>query len=183
MSSAIKIEKTPETWKKFEETELTHSSFHHLWAIHELLKQNGYARSSDVSKNLNISRGSASITLRKLKEKGYIEEDQNKFYHLTEVAQKLINATLVNRRAFKKFFNEILGIDPEVALEDACKIEHLISLETAENLIKFLEFFTSNESGMKKYFEGFKEYQKKCTTECDVCETECIFDHDIEKSE
>jgi len=175
MADHIKFEKTPETWKQFEATELTHSSFHHLWAIHELLKVNGYARSTDVSKHLNISRGSASITLKKLKEKGYLDEDQNKFFHLTDISKKLINATLVNRRAFKKFFNDVLGLDEQTSLEDACKIEHLVSGETAASLIKFLEFFTNNK-GLDNFGKELSKYKMKCTTNCEICESECIFD-------
>ena len=71
-----------DVWKKFEQTELTHSSIHHLLAINSLLKENGYSRSVDVANHLNISRASVSITVNKLREKGFVTEDKNRFLGL-----------------------------------------------------------------------------------------------------
>lgn len=172
-----------QTWKKFEDTELTHSGIHHLMAIHDLRKNKGYARSVDVAKHLGISRGSTSITLRKLKERGYLVEDENKFYELTDLAKKLINDTLATRRVVEKFFREILEITPSIANEDACKIEHLISHETAESLLKFMGYFLSSRPEVEKFREGFARFAQTCQTsvDCQICETECFFNHDDEE--
>ena len=78
-----------EVWKKFEENGLTHSSVHHVMAIHELLKDKGYARGIDVANYLDISRSSVSVTLHKLLAKGYIVEDNNKFFQLTDEGKEL----------------------------------------------------------------------------------------------
>ena len=91
-------------WKRFDTTELSHSSIHHLLAIHDLIKENGYARSIDIAKYLEITRGSASKTLHKIKDKGFIVEDSNKFYRLAEKGKGLVNSVLSKRRIAENFF-------------------------------------------------------------------------------
>jgi DtxR family Mn-dependent transcriptional regulator len=127
-----------EVWKKFDETELTHSSVHHLMAIYHLVNQHGYARAIDISRYLNLTRGSISVTLNKLKQKQYVDEDQNKFYRLTQKGEHFITAVLDNRKILKRFFVEILQLTEEKAEIDACKIEHLLGEETGEKLLAFL---------------------------------------------
>ena len=97
-------------WKRFDTIELSHSSIHHLLAIHDLIKENGYARSIDIAKYLEITRGSASKTLHKIKDKGFIVEDSNKFYRLAEKGKGLVNSVLSKRRIAENFFNNILQL-------------------------------------------------------------------------
>jgi DtxR family Mn-dependent transcriptional regulator len=166
-----------ETWKKFDQTELTHSGIHHLLAIYELKQEKGYARSVDVAKYLNISRGSTSITLKKLREKGYLIEDENKFYSLSEAALAIVNTTLSSRRIFKKFFNEILQLPEDIAKEDSCKIEHLISFQTTQALIRFISYLLTDSPDKEHFKKGFREFSKNCDTveACELCEVECFF--------
>ena len=56
-----------DVWKEYESNEISHSVAHHLTAIHELMGDLGYARVSDVARALEITRGSASLTLKALK--------------------------------------------------------------------------------------------------------------------
>ena len=56
-----------ETWKEFEANELTHSAAHHLLAIYDVgLAYGGWARVSDIARQLDITRGSVSINLREI---------------------------------------------------------------------------------------------------------------------
>jgi DtxR family Mn-dependent transcriptional regulator len=127
-----------EVWKKFDETELTHSSVHHLMAVHYLIEQNGYARAVDIGRYLNLTRGSISVTLNKLKGKHYLEEDRNKFYKLSEKGELFVRSVIDKRIILKKFFTEVLGLPSQTAEIDACKIEHLLSRETSEKLLTFM---------------------------------------------
>ena len=60
-------------WKEFEQNPITHSAAHHLMAIGDLTQRLGYARVSDVAKQLKITRGSVSISLRGLKKDGLFD--------------------------------------------------------------------------------------------------------------
>lgn len=163
-----------EVWKKFEENGLTHSSVHHVMAIYELLKKNGYARGIDVANYLDISRSSVSVTLHKLQTKGYIVEDENKFYQLTEEGKELSNDVLSIRRIVKMFFTQVLNLPENIAEEDACKIEHLLNNKTGEMLFKFVSYYMSSEAHCTEFREKYKKYIHKCTDDCLICDDDCF---------
>ena len=79
-----------EVWRAYEENELSHSAAHHLMAVHELREAHGYARVSDVAKHLSITKGSVSTAMKHLKERGYVQEDLNRFLELTEQGLKVV---------------------------------------------------------------------------------------------
>jgi DtxR family Mn-dependent transcriptional regulator len=166
-----------DVWKKFDETEPSHSSIHHLMAIYQLHKKNGYARGIDVAHFLNITRGSVSITLTRLKDKEYINEDENKFYCLTDEGQRIVNSVLSKRHILERFFTEVLQVPDEIAEIDACKIEHLLSNETGEKLICFLGYYLSGKLEAVNFREGFDKFNYQChsVSNCQVCEMNCFF--------
>lgn len=166
-----------DTWKKYDEVELSHSSTHYLLAIHTLLKDNGYARVIDVSRYLGITPGSTSITLQKLKDKKYVAEDENKFLKLTDAGKHYVGAIISKRRMLILFFTEVLGLPEEIAEEDACKMEHLLSQEAGEKLITFINYALSESAEAEKFRDRYKEFEYVChsTGECGICENDCYF--------
>jgi DtxR family transcriptional regulator, Mn-dependent transcriptional regulator len=129
-------------WKKFEENNITHSAAHHLQAILELREKRGYARVTDVAKDLNITTGSASINLKALKGKGLVIEDENKFLSLSSEGEEIARAVHMRKNILQDFLQNILKVSAEQAEIDACKTEHLISAETAKKLQEFTENFS-----------------------------------------
>ncbi len=128
-------------WKKFEENNITHSAAHHLLAILELREKRGYARVTDVARELNITTGSASINLKSLKAKNLIIEDENKFLALSEEGEAVAKAVLMRKKLLYNFLANILKVKPEQAEIDSCKTEHLISAETAKKLQEFIQSY------------------------------------------
>lgn len=130
---------TADVWKSFEENNITHSAAHHLLAIMELREKRGYARVTDVARHLNITTGSASTNLKNLKAKDLVDEDENKFLILSEKGERLASLVLRRKKVLHSFLTEVLDVSEEQAEIDACKTEHLISLETTSKLEEFLE--------------------------------------------
>ncbi len=163
-------------WKEFDQNIISHSAAHHLMAIDGLIRKNGYARVTDVAKSLAITRGSASITLKALKEKGLVQEDENKFLHLSKEGVSLTLRIESKRIVLKKFLKDVLHVSEEQAEIDACKVEHLISAETGEHLLAFLKFLLSGDERATAFIKAFMNYQGACQGEelCSVCETECL---------
>lgn len=94
----------------------------------------------DVATHLGYSKPSVSIALKKLCNDGYITIDDNSHIHLTEageaIATKIYERHVILTESFKK-----LGVSPEIAEKDACKIEHDLSDETFDAIKKhFLNF-------------------------------------------
>lgn len=171
-----------ETWKAFEHNIITHSAAHHLMTISHLLEKNGYARVTDVARSLEITRGSASITLKALKEKGLVQEDQNKFLRLSEKGQHLSHSIQSMRKILVKFMKNVLDVDAGQAEVDACKIEHLLSSETGSKLLQFLKFLFSDDHKAKAFLDAYWSYENVCQgvmDECNVCETECLMQDDM----
>jgi DtxR family transcriptional regulator, Mn-dependent transcriptional regulator len=167
-----------DVWKKFEKAALSHSSVHHLLAIRTLTNEQGYVRGTDIANYLQLTRGSVSITIKKLKDKGYVTEDHNKFLRLSEKGMDLVNAVLSKRRLFEKLFSTVLMVDPTTAEEDACKIEHLLSLETSTKLLSFIGFYLSNSPRAEKFRKEYETYKYQCNnydSACSICEIDCFF--------
>lgn len=166
-----------ETWKEFEKTEITHSIAHHLMAVNDLLKQQGYSRVTDVAKYLNITKGSASITLKNLKERGYIEEDLNKFVHLTEIGRQIVSVVIAKRDIIIKFLTEVLDVEEEQAKVDACKIEHLISSHTGERLLHLVQFILSGDRKAAEFIKALRKFHPVAggVENCNLCIDECQF--------
>lgn len=144
-----------EIWKEFEHNEISHSVAHHLTAIDELTNEHGYARVSDVARHLDITRGSASLTLKALKQKDFVREDGNKFLRLSEEGQRVVDVIRANRRVFRQFLEDILKVEARQAEVDACKVEHLLSAETGSNLLQFLRFLLAENDQCRDFREAF----------------------------
>lgn len=132
-----------DVWKKFEENNITHSAAHHLIAVMELKQSRGYARVTDVAKQLNITTGSASTNLKNLKGKGLIIEDENRFLNLSSEGEQIAKLVLRRNKVLTDFLVEVLKVTPEQAEIDVCKTEHLYSLETTEKLERFVRSYES----------------------------------------
>ena len=106
----------------------------YLETILILKQRNGMVRSIDIAREKNISKPSVSIAMKKLRENGYIEVSQEGFLTLLppglEIAQRIYRRhTMLTR------FLERLGVSPETAAADACKMEHDLSAETFEKIV------------------------------------------------
>lgn len=166
-----------EVWKEFEANQLTHSAAHYLVAVHDLIGEQGYARSADIAKKLGIARSSASLGLHALIEKGYLKEDANKFLKLTPKGLQVAKEIIGKKVVLKRFFQDILKVDPYQAEVDTCKIEHLISSETGANLLTFIRFMSSEEPLVKKTLEKFSQLNSATCPgleNCAVCESTCL---------
>ncbi len=166
-----------EVWRAFEHNVLTHSAAHHIMAISALLGEKGYARVTDVAKRLGISRSSVSITLKTLKDRGYVEEDENKFLTLSTEGRKLGYSIQSQRLILIEFLRDVLHVDPEQAEVDACKIEHLLSKESSEKLLSFMKFLSANKAQIEGLKKAYAEQDSDChgdTDDCGICEDECF---------
>ena len=144
-----------DVWKEYESNEISHSVAHHLTAIHELMGDQGYARVSDVARALEITRGSASLTLKALKARGLVVEDHNKFLKLSDDGRRIVDSILAKRAVVRKFLNEVLKLDEHQAEVDACKVEHLLSAQTGEQLLYFVHFLLSDAPAAQQFLAEF----------------------------
>ncbi|MFR9308133.1 metal-dependent transcriptional regulator [Moryella indoligenes] len=105
--------------------ELGKSSEDYLESILIIIQEKGACRPTDIADQMNFSKPSVSVALKKLEEEGYIERDDWRIL-LTERGKAAASRTLEKHEYFKALF-ESIGIDAETAEEEACLVEHVIS--------------------------------------------------------
>ena len=105
----------------------------YLEAILAIREKKGTARSIDVAHHLNYSKPSVSRAMSLLRENGYVTMDKDGLLDLTD-AGMAIAARIYERHRLLTEGLTALGVSPEVAAEDACRIEHDISEETFSRL-------------------------------------------------
>ena len=107
---------------------LTFKMENYLEAIYELSgKGSGGARLSDIANYLGVTKASANSAMSTLSQKGLISNEKYKEIFLTPKGKILAEQTSHKHHVIRRFFTEILNIDPKVADKDACAIEHVIS--------------------------------------------------------
>jgi len=141
---------------------------HYLMAIDSLRNEQGYARSTDVAEMLDVSRGAASMALQQLKKRGWVTEDPNRMLLLTDEGKRIANLVENNFVILSKFFENILLIDKAVASGDACKMEHLMSIETSQRLLLLVRFLMSDDPAAARV----RDEMSKATAECDTLRVE-----------
>ena len=153
------------SWRAFEDSELTHSAAHYLTAIHTLRHRYGYARVTDVADYLKISRGAASRAIALLKERGWIKEDPHRMLELTESGHELAQTVERNYLVLEWFLEHILGMPAEVAHEDACKMEHLLSPLTTGALFRLIRTLERNKPLLGQIKKQLENCQSICPEE------------------
>ena len=111
------------------------SAENYLETIHILNKRTGAVRSIDIVNELGYSKPSVSIAMKNLRENGFILVDRDGYITLTDSGREIAE-TMYERHTVISSWLMYLGVPKKVALEDACRIEHVISAESFEALKK-----------------------------------------------
>ena len=112
--------------------EIRQSAEDYLESILVLSKKGGGVRSIDIATRLGVSKPSVSHAMKLLREDGYIAMDRYGTVTLLEGAE--IANQIYERHTVLAKMLEGLGVPAEIALEDACKMEHDISQESFEKI-------------------------------------------------
>lgn len=155
--------------------DISSSMEHYLRAIMELKASKGYARSSDIAKNLGVSKPTVSGVVHHLEEHGLVEKDDSRFLHLTHAGECLAARVAGRRKVLMNFLTKVLGLTREQAEQDACGIEHVVSGPTIDRLIDMINFFERENPEKLKELLSFREFRRPCSGKynCEECDYEC----------
>lgn len=117
---------------------MTPSKENYLKVMLELSSEEG-TRSIDIANALGVSKSSVSNMMNILRDEGYVSKEKYGVITLTESGKNV--AVNIKRRyeVIKRFLHHVLGVKAGIAAEDACRMEHLISSETADGMDRKLE--------------------------------------------
>ena len=110
----------------------------YLETIHVLLKKNGTVRSIDISAHMGYSKPSVSRAVGLLKNGSYIQVDKDGYITLTEKGQAVAEK-IYERHTVLSTMLIGLGVSPDTAADDACRLEHAISDESFEAIKAHVE--------------------------------------------
>ena len=112
------------------------SAENYIETIYMLQKRQGSVRSIDIANELEFSKPSVSIAMKNLRENNIAEVDSAGYITLTKAGLEIAERMYERHTLLTRFLTD-LGVDPEIAAEDACRIEHVISAESFEAIKAF----------------------------------------------
>lgn len=110
----------------------------YLEMILRLNEEKGYARSVDIATGLGVSKPSVSVAMKQLREGGYILMDRDNYITLTDAGMEIAQRIYERHKVLTRMLR-LIGVDEKIAEDDACKVEHDISVQTFTALKDQLE--------------------------------------------
>ena len=110
----------------------------YLETIHILSLKLNEVHAVDVCSYLGYSRPTVSIVLRQMRENGLVTVDEDNHIHLTQEGLAIASAIYERHTTLSQLFIS-LGVSPDTARRDACKIEHDLSEETYQAVKRYAE--------------------------------------------
>ncbi len=120
------------------------SAENYLETIHMITNNKGYCRSVDIANELGFSKPSVSVAMKNLRENGFIEVLGDGKILLLEPGKK-IALELYERHTIITKALTLLGVPSEIAAEDACRIEHVISKESFQAIKEAVKKINKDE--------------------------------------
>jgi len=117
-------------------------------------------RVKDIVKRLSVRSASVIGALKALGERGLVVHERYGYVELTEEGSLEAESIYEKHTALAKFLNEILGMDLETALKDACRIEHHIDRRTMDRIAEFIHFIETCPEGEPVCLSGFRHFLK-----------------------
>ena len=117
---------------------INESAEDYLESILILQEQCGSVRSIDIVNKLGYSKPSVSIAMKKLRENGYVSMAADGTITLNDSGMEIASRIYGRHKTITRLFQH-LGVSPEQAAIDACKVEHDLSQETFDRICAFVE--------------------------------------------
>jgi len=125
--------------------EIRESAEMYLETILILSQNKVHVRSIDIVNKLEYKKSSVSIAMKNLREENYINVDQEGYITLTAKGKKIAD-TIFERHVFFADWLKKLGVDATIALDDACRIEHVISAESFSAIREYVKNCLANNN-------------------------------------
>lgn len=114
------------------------SAENYLETILILSKKLPVVRSVDIANELGFKKSSVSIAMKNLREKNHITVTDAGFIYLTDSGKRIAELIYERHQFISEWFIK-LGVPEDIAIEDACKIEHILSKESYDAMKNFVK--------------------------------------------
>jgi len=127
----------------------------YLETILLLVRDQGFARVRDIAKARNVKSSSVTPALRRLDELGLVKYVQREYVGLTAAGEQQARRVLARHDILCRFFKEILQMPSAAASREACAIEHSLSTDGMDRLVRFFEFMCVCPENQREWLERF----------------------------
>lgn len=131
--------------------ELTASQEDYLKNIYIECSKNGYAKITSIASSMNVKKPSVNTALNILLAKNLVNYKPYSYITLTEQGTRIAQNILNRYEVMISFFSDILKLDHNEAIENSCKIEHIMSEELFNKITNFYKFTKELYNENKKY--------------------------------
>lgn len=115
-------------------------------------------RVKQISLALGVTMPSVTVALRKLSEESLVEHEKYGYVRLTPKGDKTAKEVFHRHEVLRHFLADVLNIAPQIAQEDACRMEHFISSVSLERLAKFMEFVAACPQDEPSWLRNYSYY-------------------------
>ncbi len=123
---------------------INESAENYLETILILSKTRPVVRSVDIAEFLGFKKSSVSVAMKNLREKEHITVTKEGFIYLTESGQEIADMIYERHEVLSNWLSS-LGVNPDIAASDACRIEHVISKESFDAIKKHISRISSGK--------------------------------------
>jgi DtxR family Mn-dependent transcriptional regulator len=129
----------------------------YLEVIYRLSESTGFSRVSTIAEVVGVKKPSVSKAIRRLAREGLVTHTPYGGAAVTPRGMQVAQAQVRSHRAIIRFLEEVLALPSELAEHDACLMEHAISHDTVEHLVRFIDFL---DGSGKQLVAQFRESLK-----------------------
>jgi len=136
----------------------------------------GYARLTDVARELGVTPPTISVGLKPLVARGLVTHDDHRFLLLTAAGERIAREVHHRFAVMLTFLKDVLGVTEESALREACLLEHDVSAGTTERLLDLIKLLRDDRELREFFQHRFAEYHRSCrpASECSTCDLTCF---------
>jgi|BioPla2DNA2_1021312.scaffolds.fasta_scaffold63594_3 DtxR family Mn-dependent transcriptional regulator len=127
-------------------SKLTKSREDYLRVLYKKINNKNIVKSNELAQELNISRSSVSRMMKILKKDGYIQMENYGPIRLTEKGKNYAKKIDYKHKTLYSFLNNVIGLDEKTANEEACHIEHIVSLKTVKRIRKLIDSYLAGSN-------------------------------------
>jgi DtxR family Mn-dependent transcriptional regulator len=133
------------------EHSLSESQEDYLEVILSIVAEEGAASISDIAGRKGVSMPSATAAVGRLAKLGLVEHDSYGKVELTRAGRRAAKSIASRHVLLERFLTDVLLVDPAVAEDDACTIEHHLSSETIKSIMAFFDFLEGLPDGGREW--------------------------------
>ena len=137
---------------------LSQSLEDYIEAIYLINRTKKVVRVKEIAKFLGVKTPSVVDAVSKLQDRGFVTHEKYGYLYLTKKGVETAKSIYKKHEEVYKFLNQFLGMNKNISEKDACEIEHYISKETLDRIIKLMKYIESGPEGYPEWLSNFNSF-------------------------